>query len=83
MVKKMIIITKLIIFQDIIRLIIQDNLGKKHGKNGSFVKVCAYCSGKNHILTHCDTMTHIETRKNISKKGSICFSCLSKVHLKK
>ena len=48
----------------------------------SALKVCVYCGG-NHISTRCNTITHIETRRNILKKAGRCILCLSKGHLKK
>ena len=51
-------------------------------KYDSPLKVCVYCGGKNHISTRCNTITHIETRRNILKKAGRCFLCLSRGHLK-
>ena len=52
---------------------------KYEKKYDSALKVCVYCD----ILTRCNTITHIETRRNILKKAGRCFLCLSKGHLKK
>ena len=52
-------------------------------KYDSTLKVCVYCGGRNHISTRCNTITHIETRRNILKKAGRCFLCLSKGRLKK
>ena len=38
---------------------------KYEKKNDSALKVCVYCD----ILTRCNTITHIETRRNILKKA--------------
>ena len=52
-------------------------------KYDSTLKDCVYCGGKNHTSTRCNTITHIETRRNILKKVGRCFLCLSNGHLKK
>ena len=52
-------------------------------KYDSPLKVRVYCGGKNHLSTRCNTIIHIETRRNILKKAGRCFLCLSKGHLKK
>ena len=55
---------------------------KYEQKYDSALKVCVYRGGKSHISTRCNTITHIETRRNILKKAGRCFLCLSKAHLK-
>ena len=40
-------------------------------KYDSALKVCVYCGVKNHISTRCNTITHIETRRNILKKAGV------------
>ena len=52
-------------------------------KYDSALKVCVYCGGKSHISTRCNTVTNIETRRNILKKAGSCFLYLLKSHLKK
>ena len=68
---------KLITLQDIIYWIIQESLTKDLIKNlkkyDSALKVCVYCNGKNHIWTHCNTNTHIETGQNVLKKAGRFF----------
>ena len=54
------------------------DLIKNLKKYDSALKVCVYCNGKNHIWTHCNTITHIETGQNVLKKAGRFFLMLIK-----
>ena len=42
-----------------------------------------FCKCEDHYSDQCRTITHIDKRREILKKGNICFKCLKPGHIKK
>ena len=47
------------------------------------LKKCVFCKCEDHYSNQCRIITDIYTRREILKKGNICFKCLKPGHIKK
>ena len=47
------------------------------------LKKCVFCKCEDHYSDQCRITTHIDKRREILKKGNICFRCLKPGHIKK
>ena len=47
------------------------------------LKKCVFCKSEDHYIDQCRIITNIVTRRDILKKGNICFKCLKPGHIKK
>ena len=47
------------------------------------LKKCVFCKCEDHYSDQCRIITDIDTRREILKKGNICFKCLKPGHIKK
>ena len=44
------------------------------------LKKCVFCKCENHNTDQCRIVTDIDTRREILKKGNVCFKCLKSGH---
>ena len=49
----------------------------------AILKKCVFCKSEDHYSDQCRIVTDIDTRREILKKGNICFKCLKPGHIKK
>ena len=47
------------------------------------LKKCVFCKCEDHYSDQCRIITDIDTRREILKKGNICFKCLKPGHIKR